>query len=111
MWPDIKNQTVAGYGFAAPLLRPFLKDSRRVINLMPDQQGVMHWPPGEANVSVLVEQTNWPINAGFVDRLIVAHGLEVCDRPSEMLDEIWRAWHREAGLCSSCPTARAFGSA
>lgn len=91
LWPDTRDQTIAGYGFAAPFLRPFLRDSRRVINLMPDQQGVMHWPPGEANVSVLVEQTHWPLMAGSIDRLIVAHGLEVCERPDGMLDEIWRA--------------------
>lgn len=38
-WPDASRQTVAGFGFAAPLLRPFLEDARRVVALMPDQQG------------------------------------------------------------------------
>ncbi len=90
LWPDTANLTIAGFGFAAPLLRPFLGDARRVLNLMPGQQGVMHWPPGDANVSILVEEFRWPLSAGTVDRLVVAHGLETCDHSSALLDEIWR---------------------
>ena len=56
-WPDTKGLTVAGFGFAVPLLRPFLADSRRVIALMPGPQGVMAWPQGMPNVSVLCEET------------------------------------------------------
>jgi SAM-dependent methyltransferase len=90
LWPQTRGMTVAGFGFAPPLLRPFLGDARRVLSLMPAQQGVMHWPPGEANLSALVEETDWPIPAGTIDRLIVAHGLETCERPGALLDEIWR---------------------
>jgi SAM-dependent methyltransferase len=90
LWPDTSGMLVAGFGFAAPLLRPFLKDARRVVSFMPAQQGVMPWPPGQPNVSALVEETHWPISAGSVDRLIVAHGLETCERPGALLDEIWR---------------------
>ena len=45
----------------------------------------MPWPTGGPNVGVLVEETRWPIAAGTVDRLIVAHGLETCDRPDALL--------------------------
>jgi SAM-dependent methyltransferase len=90
LWPQTKGMTIAGFGFAAPLLRPFIGDARRVLSLMPAQQGVMPWPPGEANLSALVEETAWPIPAGTIDRLIVAHGLETCERPGALLDEIWR---------------------
>ena len=31
MWAPSKGQTVVGYGFAVPLLRPYLEQSRRVI--------------------------------------------------------------------------------
>ena len=78
MWPNTKGQTVAGFGFAGPMLRPFLADSRRVLNLMPGQQGVMPWPDGLSNHSVMVEETLWPLSTGVVDRLIVLHGLETC---------------------------------
>ncbi len=90
LWPSTAAMTVAGYGFAAPMLRPFLADSRRVLSLMPSPQGVMPWPVGAANLSVLVEETRWPIEAGSIDRLIVAHGLETSDSPGALLGEIWR---------------------
>ncbi len=90
LWPDAKAQTVAGYGFAVPLMRPFLQQARRVIGLMPGPQGVMPWPAGEPNVSVLCEEVQWPVETGMVDRLVVMHGLETSDQPSALLEECWR---------------------
>ncbi|MEN9061464.1 MULTISPECIES: class I SAM-dependent methyltransferase [Ponticoccus] len=89
-WPVAKGHTVVGYGFATPLLRPYLTESRRVIGLMPAPQGVMSWPAGLPNVSVLCEETLWPLETGHVDRLVVMHGLETSERPSELLDEAYR---------------------
>lgn len=90
LWPDAKGQTVAGFGFAAPLLRPYLKEARRVLALMPGPQGVMPWPAGMPNVSVLTDETGWPIETGRVDRLILLHGLETSEQPSALLDECFR---------------------
>ena len=90
LWPVTDGMTVAGFGFAAPMLRPFLKTARRVICLMPSAQGVMHWPQGEENTSVLIPELSWPIATGTLDRLVVLHGLETSDQPSELLAEIWR---------------------
>jgi hypothetical protein len=59
LWPDTHGLTVVGFGFAAPLLRPFLADARRVMGLMPAQQGVMPWPAGQAE----------PLRAGRGDAL------------------------------------------
>jgi len=78
LWPEAKGQTVAGFGFAVPLLRPF------------GPQGVMPWPAGQRNVSVLCEDTLWPLGQGSVDRLVVLHGLETSDHPMALLDECWR---------------------
>ena len=92
LWPEdeVAGQTVAGFGFAAPLLRPYLADARRVLALMPAPQGVMPWPPGLPNVSVLCEETIWPLDTGRVDRLIVMHGLETSERPTDLLVEAHR---------------------
>lgn len=90
LWPRTAHMTVAGFGFAAPFLRPFLSDARRVMALMPAQQGVMPWPQGMANRSVLVEETNWPLAARSVDRLIIAHGLETCERADALMEEVHR---------------------
>lgn len=89
-WPEAARQTVAGYGFAVPLLRPYLKTARRVIGLMPGPQGVMPWPQGMPNVSVLCEEMLWPLETGHVDKLVLMHGLETCDSPMELLDECYR---------------------
>ena len=48
LWPDTRGSAVVGFGFAAPMLRPFLADAARVLALMPNQQGVMPWPAGGA---------------------------------------------------------------
>lgn len=90
LWPEAKGQTVVGFGFAAPLMRPYLSDARRVMAMMPGPQGVMPWPAGMPNVSVLCEETMWPIETGRADKLIVMHGLETSERPSQLLEECYR---------------------
>ncbi|RKF13867.1 methyltransferase domain-containing protein [Roseovarius spongiae] len=89
-WPEAKGQTVAGFGFAVPFLRPYLAGARRVIALMPAPQGVLGWPQGMPNVSVLCDETQWPLETGLVDKLLIMHGLEVSDRPAALLEECWR---------------------
>ncbi|WP_380053632.1 methyltransferase domain-containing protein [Falsihalocynthiibacter sp. SS001] len=89
-WPEAKGQTVVGYGFAVPLLRPYLATSRRIVGLMPGPQGVMPWPPARKNVSVLCEEMNWPLDTGVVDKLVVMHGLETSEHPSALLEECFR---------------------
>ncbi|MBL3571630.1 hypothetical protein BV509_06715 [Rhodovulum sulfidophilum] len=90
IWPEAKGQTVAGFGFAVPLLRPLRVSARRVVALMPGQQGVMPWPAGEENVSVLCEETAWPLPDGFVDKLVLLHGLETSEHPGAVLEESLR---------------------
>lgn len=84
------GMNVAGYGFAAPMLRPYLSTARRVTALMPGPQGVMAWPAGMANHSVLCDETAWPIDTGSLDRLVMLHGLETSDHPAALLAEAWR---------------------
>ena len=90
LWPDVTGQTVVGYGFAAPLLRPYLAQARRVIGLMPAQQGVMSWPAGAPNTSVLCDEGKWPVLAGSADRLVLLHGLESSDHHAVVMDEAHR---------------------
>lgn len=87
LWPPMTGHTVAGFGFAVPLLRPYIADARRVVGLMPGPQGVMPWPAGMENVSVLCEETHWPLPTGLVDRLVLMHGLETSEHPTALLDE------------------------
>ncbi len=89
-WPNASAQTVVGFGFAVPLLRPYLQSATRVIGLMPGPQGVMHWPAGQPNVSVLCEEVLWPLPTGQADKLVLLHGLETSENPSKLLDECRR---------------------
>lgn len=90
LWPEVGGQTVVGFGFAVPLLRPFLDEARRVIALMPGQQGVMPWPAGRPNVAVLCEETLWPLKTGAADKVVMLHGLETSENPTRLLEECWR---------------------
>lgn len=90
LWPNVAGETVVGFGFAAPLLRPYLGQAARVLALMPGAQGVMPWPAGETNVSVLCSETKWPLPAGMADKLICMHGLETSQHPSAVLEECGR---------------------
>ncbi len=92
LWPpdEVKAQTIVGFGFAVPLLRPYLAGARRVVGLMPGQQGVMSWPANQPNVAALCEETKWPLDTGIVDRLVLLHGLETSDRPRVLLEECYR---------------------
>lgn len=85
------GMNVAGFGFAAPMLRPYLATARRVTALMPGPQGVMAWPAGMPNHSVLCDETAWPVETGSIDRLVMLHGLETSDHPTALLAEAWRA--------------------
>lgn len=90
LWPTAKGQTVVGFGFAVPLMRPYLTEARRMIGLMPAPQGVMPWPTGLPNVSTLCEETLWPVETGRADLLMLMHGLENCERPLDLLNEAFR---------------------
>lgn len=105
-WSDTTSLNVAGFGFAVPLLRPFLATARRVTGLMPAPQGVMHWPPELRNHSVLVEETQWPIASGHLDRLAVMHGLETSDRPAALMEECYRSLASTGRLLMIVPNRR-----
>lgn len=90
MWPNATGETMVGFGFAVPLLRPYMNDARRITGLMPAPQGVMPWPTGLPNMAVLCEEVSWPVDTGHVDRLVVMHGLETSEQPSALLDECFR---------------------
>ncbi len=103
IWPSAKGQSVGGFGFAAPLMRPLRRDAARVLALMPAGQGAMQWPREGPNVSALCEEYQWPIRSGFLDRLLLAHGLEAAERPGRLLDECWRVLAPEGRLLVIAP--------
>ena len=106
LWPDATGRSVVGFGFAVPLLRPFLTEAERVVALMPGQQGVMPWPAGEPNVSVLCEETLWPLETGSADRLVLMHGLDTSENPFKLLEECYRVLAPEGRALVIVPNRR-----
>ncbi len=90
LWPDMKGLSLLGFGFATPLLRPFVGEAKSVTALMPARQGVVFWPPDEKGLSALCDESEWPIETSSVDRVIVMHCMEHTDRLEETMKEIWR---------------------
>jgi SAM-dependent methyltransferase len=89
-WGNVAGLSVAGYGFAVPLLRPFLDKAERIVSLMPAPQGVIPWPNDGANHSVLCDEARWPLANDSIDRMVMMHGLETCEHPQALLDEAHR---------------------
>ena len=90
MWPDTRGLTVVGFGFASPALCACSASAARVLNFMPERQGVITWPQGGANTSVLTHESDWPLPTGIADRVLMLHGLETSGNPGAVLDECWR---------------------
>ena len=90
LWPHTRGLNLLGFGFAVPLLGPYLDAAHRVTALMPARQGVKRWPAGQPNISVLCEESLWPVETDSVDRLIVLHALETSEHPITLLDECYR---------------------
>ena len=56
LWPAVPGETLIGFGFAAPFLRPYMGEASRTLCLMPAQQGVCRWPAEGPNLAALVEE-------------------------------------------------------
>lgn len=90
IWPDLARRRVLGLGYGPPYLRPLLDDSERVIAAMPAGQGVIHWPRGGPNRTVLVDEAELPFADNSVDRILLVHGVESSEQLRPMLREVWR---------------------
>ena len=90
IWPSLEGASLAGIGFAAPLLRPYLGEAARIVSLMPAPQGVLHWPKDGPNLATLTEEAELPFQDSSIDRLMLVHALECADQVQVLLDEVWR---------------------
>ena len=90
LWPELHAECMVGFGFASPFLRPMRGRAKHIVNLMPEDQGVMAWPPGERNVSALCSEGSWPLGAGMADRMLIAHAVECSEDINGLMEEAWR---------------------
>lgn len=89
-WPDVKNETILGLGYAPPLLTSFMGHGNRLIAAMPAQQGVLSWEGGMGSQTTLVDEFMLPLPDLSVDRALLVHALECADHVRALLREVWR---------------------
>ena len=89
-WPDAKDQSVLGLGYATPYLGLFRTEARRVAAAMPAAQGVLHWPPETKGLTLLADEAELPFEDLSIDRVLVVHALECTEQVRPLMREIWR---------------------
>lgn len=77
-----------------------------LLSLMLARAGVIAWPPASAGRSSLVDGHALPLPDVHVDRLLLAHALEVDPRPGRLLDECWRVLDGSGKLLVAVPNRR-----
>lgn len=104
-WQGRKFSCLTGLGFATPFL-PSPNSAARVLALMPEGQGALVWPRAGNIRSALVREDKLPLPDNSVDQCLVAHCLEVTERPRTMLREIWRVLTPEGRVTIIVPNRR-----
>jgi SAM-dependent methyltransferase len=89
-WSDVRGLRIAGIGYAAPYLRPFMDEAERVVAVMPAPQGVIRWPPDAANAAVIAAEEDLPLPDLSMDRVLLVHAVECSEHLRTMLREVWR---------------------
>lgn len=97
-WESVSGLDMLGFGYATPYLGSFLGAARRVVSLMPGEQGVERWPASRPALSALVEEARLPLMDSVFDRVLLVHALEECEVPRRLLREIWRVMAPEGRL-------------
>jgi SAM-dependent methyltransferase len=98
LWPHADGLDVLGVGYAAPLLERLRGDARRVVALMPAEQGVEPWPAHGPCLSLLSDEARLPLMDAVFDRVLMVHALEETDAVRPLLREIWRVMAPEGRL-------------
>jgi SAM-dependent methyltransferase len=89
-WGDAHGLDVLGVGYATPFLSAFEEQARRVVAVMPAQQGVEVWPAHEPNLATLAPEDALPFANAFFDRILAVHALEESPDALALLREVWR---------------------
>ena len=79
-----------GLGFATPYLGEYRGEAHTLGALMPAGLGALSWPEHGASLTVLVDETDLPLDDECADRILLVHLLERSERSTRLLREIWR---------------------
>ena len=103
---NLKNARVFGLGFATPYLGAIRSEADVLGALMPAEQGVIQWPEGNANETVLVEEGELPLRDDSADCILLVHMLEWSGDARELLRELWRVLAPNGRLLIVVPNRR-----
>lgn len=80
---------VLGIGYTQPYMKPQIDNPHASI-LMPARMGVVHWPQGHENRTLMAWENRLPYADGTFDTIFIAHALEYSGNPQALLQEVWR---------------------
>ncbi len=94
IWPDLAGDTMVGFGYATPYVRPYLRQEKTqnnsiVLSVMPAAQGAAYWPAEGMNRTVLAHDTQLPLRKNSVNKLLLVHALEHVEHIQPWLDALW----------------------
>lgn len=98
LWPHADGLDVLGLGYPTPYLDRFRTNARRVVAMMPADQGAEPWPAESPVLTTLSEDTRLPFIDAVFDRVLIVHALEETDAVHPMLREVWRVMAPEGRL-------------
>jgi SAM-dependent methyltransferase len=103
---DVRGQSVAGIGYPTPYLGLFREEAERCFAFMPARQGVLKWPTERPSLAALVDELELPLPDCAVDRVLLAHALEMAHDPGALLREVWRILAPGGRLLAVVPNRR-----
>src|SRR5262249_49952454 len=71
LWPHGDGLDLLGGGYTTPYLERFRSGARRVISMMPAEQGVEPWPVGARSLTVLSDEDRLPFIDAIFDRVLI----------------------------------------
>ena len=89
-WPDLSGRRVLALGYGPPFLGFAAAEAERVAAAMPDRQGAVRWPLGDAARTLLCHEAALPLPDNAFDRILLVHAVESSEQIRPMLREVWR---------------------
>ncbi len=106
LWPETAGLRVLAIGYGTPFMRPFQESAERAVAVMPDLQGVTHWPAGGPSLVALGEEDALPFPDNAFDRVLLVHAVESSEQLRRMLREVWRVLAGEGRIVAVVPNRR-----